>query len=241
MKKNVAFQESFLYGWSTTFQRAGIFMFAASVLFSAIFVGGLLFFLLSRGEFALTPLIFMIFILLPFFLLVCSGFLKISLKQVDGYKILPEELFSQGRYVVQFFWVYLFLFIVFFAVFFLLFYIPQTHFPHSFIPVLLATGLFVFSARLFFAPLFVIDRKAGAFEALKGSAALTSGNTVKIGSFFALIIFLNVLGSLAFVVGLIFTIPTSFLATAFAYRGLIRQSEIASPVELLKIKKVNIL
>ncbi len=237
MKKNGAFQESFLYGWSTTFQRAGIFMFASSVLFSVIFIGSLLFFLLGNGEPALPSLFFLILVLLPFFLLVYSGFLKISLKQVDGYKILPEELFSQGRYVVQVFWSCLFLFMVFFALAFLLFYVSPAYFPHPSVPAFLALGLFLLSSRMFFAPLFVVDRKAGALEALKGSATLTSGNAFKIGAFFALIIFLNALGLLAFVVGLIFTIPTSFLATAFVYRGLIRQSEMTSPVELLKIRK----
>lgn len=237
MKKNVAFQESFLYGWSTAFQRAGIFMFASSVLFFVVFVSVLLFFILSHGEFAFFPLVLLFFILLPFFLLVCSGFMKISLKQVDGYKILPEELFSQGRHVVQFFWVCLILFVVFFAAFSLPFYIPSTYFPHSFVPVLLAISLFVFSARLFFAPLFVVDRNDAAVEAFKASVTLTSGKAFKTGGFFALIVFINILGLLAFVVGLIFTIPTSFLATAFVYRDLIRQSEMTSSVELLKIKK----
>lgn len=72
-----------------------------------------------------------------------------------------------------------------------------------------------------FAPYLVIDRGKGPIEALKGSWHLTTGNKWQLFLFGLALLGLNLLGLLALVVGLLVTVPVTWLAVTHAYRTLI--------------------
>jgi hypothetical protein len=74
---------------------------------------------------------------------------------------------------------------------------------------------------------FIVDRNMGPTASLKASRALTKGVRWQLACFGALILLLNIGGLLCFVVGLLFTIPTSYIAAAYVYDQLLKQDEIA--------------
>ncbi len=74
---------------------------------------------------------------------------------------------------------------------------------------------------LSFAAYLVIDRDMGPVEAMKESLNITNGHRWNLLIFGLLIFFVNILGALAFGVGLLVTIPVSGLATVHVYRWLL--------------------
>lgn len=112
----------------------------------------------------------------------------------------------------QFFVNYLCMSILFFiaaAVGFVLFIIPG----------------FVVIVMYYFACYFVVDRSLGPVVAMKESARITKGHRSQILGLLALIVLLNLLGLLALVIGLLVTVPVTFLAVAHAYRTLSAQAK----------------
>ena len=71
-----------------------------------------------------------------------------------------------------------------------------------------------------FATIIVIDRERGPIEAMKESMRVTRGYKWYLLGFALVLTLLNVLGLLAFVVGLLVSIPVSLLAFMHAYRTL---------------------
>lgn len=76
---------------------------------------------------------------------------------------------------------------------------------------------------LFLIPYIVIDKGLGPVEAIKDSWRLTKGHKWNIFWFIILLILLNLVGALAFGVGLLATLPVSFVATVYVYRWLDKQ------------------
>lgn len=73
---------------------------------------------------------------------------------------------------------------------------------------------------LFFVPYIVIDKKLGPVEAMKESWRLTKGHKWNLLWFGSILIIMNMLGMMAFGIGLLVTLPISFLATVYAYKWL---------------------
>ena len=71
-----------------------------------------------------------------------------------------------------------------------------------------------------FSPYLVIDRAKGPIEALKESWRITKGHKWQLFLLGLVIIGINILGLLALVVGLLVSIPVSWLAITHAYRTL---------------------
>lgn len=95
--------------------------------------------------------------------------------------------------------------------------------------IIIAVGLFLFvvpgviaALGLSFATYLVIDRAKGPIEALKESWHITYGHKWQLFLLALVIIGINVLGLLALVVGLLVSIPVSWLAVTHAYRTLQR-------------------
>jgi uncharacterized membrane protein len=86
--------------------------------------------------------------------------------------------------------------------------------------VLLIIPGVIAAVRLQFAPYLVIDRGLGPIEALKESTRITKGHSWQLLALMGLILLINLLGVLALLVGLLVTIPLSYLAIAHAYRTL---------------------
>jgi uncharacterized membrane protein len=71
-----------------------------------------------------------------------------------------------------------------------------------------------------FSPYLVVDRAKGPIEALKESWRITKGHKWQLFLLGLVIIGINILGLLALVVGLLVSIPVSWLAVTHAYRTL---------------------
>lgn len=85
--------------------------------------------------------------------------------------------------------------------------------------LLIVPGI-IFALMFMFATIIVIDRERGPIEAMKESMRVTRGYKWYLLGFALVLTLLNVLGLLAFVVGLLVSIPVSLLAFMHAYRTL---------------------
>lgn len=94
--------------------------------------------------------------------------------------------------------------------------------------LLIIPGIIVALAYQFWSYI-VIDRNLGPIEALKESARITRGHRWELLGFFVLILLLNLVGTLALLVGLLVTIPVTSLATVHAYRTLEHQASEVAP------------
>ena len=94
-------------------------------------------------------------------------------------------------------------------------------------------GLFIFIGAIFliipgiivwlmilFAPYLVISRSLGVFESFKESARITKGHRWELFIMMILLLLINILGFICLFVGLLVTIPVTYLAVVHAYRTL---------------------
>ena len=85
--------------------------------------------------------------------------------------------------------------------------------------LLIVPGI-IFTLMFLFTTFIVIDREFGPIEAMKESHRITRGHKLPLLGFLLLLMLINLGGLLAFVVGLLVTIPVSSLAVTHAYRVL---------------------
>ena len=78
----------------------------------------------------------------------------------------------------------------------------------------------ILSLALCFTSLLVIDKDMDALEAMKESVRITKGNRLKLLGLFLFFLVLNVIGVLMLFVGLLVTLPVSYMAFVHAYRVL---------------------
>ena len=141
------------------------------------------------------------------------GLAKIALMFVDGQKPRFDEMFAHANL----FWRYLgaqILSNLIIGLGFLLLIIP---------------GI-IWSLKYSFVGYFVVDKGMGPIEALRHSARVTQGVKWQLLLFWLVMGFVNLAGVLVFGLGLLATIPTTMLATAFVYRKLAASLEPAVPV-----------
>jgi uncharacterized membrane protein len=91
--------------------------------------------------------------------------------------------------------------------------------------LLLVVPGIIAAVGLGFAPYLVIDRAKGPIEALKESWRITQGHKWQLFLFGLALIGLNILGLLALVVGLLVSVPVTWLAVTHAYRTLQSQTQ----------------
>ncbi len=89
------------------------------------------------------------------------------------------------------------------------------------IVLLIVPGL-IWAYKYLFTEFLIVDKGLRPVEALRQSAAMTQGVKMDLGGFSLLLIGINVLGALALLVGLFWTLPASMVATAYVYRQLQR-------------------
>ena len=85
--------------------------------------------------------------------------------------------------------------------------------------LLVIPGIYL-ALRLQFYSYYIIDKDAGAIDSLKMSWKVTEGNMINIFLFMLLLVALNILGAIVLLVGLLVTIPVSFVAVTLLYRKL---------------------
>lgn len=132
------------------------------------------------------------------------GLIKIVLKLVDGQKAEITELWAYPQYLLRMVGASIVYGLIVVAGFILL-VIP---------------GIYL-ALRLQFYSYYIIDKNAGAMDSLKMSWKATTGNMINIFLFMLLLVALNILGAIALLVGLLITIPVSFVAITLLYRKLV--------------------
>lgn len=136
------------------------------------------------------------------------GLIKICLKFYDQEKPKFSDLFSQYP---------LFFKMLFGTIFYILIII--------FGLILLIIPGYIFAIKFFLFEYFIVDKGLGPIEALKKSWRITKGSGWNLFLFILLVSAINLLGALAFVVGLLLTLPTTALAFVFVYRKLLIQTQ----------------
>lgn len=131
------------------------------------------------------------------------GFIKIILKIVDGHKAQIQELWAYPQYLLRMIGATIIYGLIVLAGFILL----------------IIPGIYL-ALRLQFYSYYIVDKNTGAIDSLKMSWKATEGNVINIFLFMLLLIALNILGAIAFLIGLLVTIPVSFIAITLLYRKL---------------------
>jgi len=86
--------------------------------------------------------------------------------------------------------------------------------------LLLVVPGFIFFLMLIFTTFIVIDRELGMFESMGESERITRGHKWSLLGLVLVLMLINVLGGIAFVVGLLVSMPVFYLAMTHAYRVL---------------------
>jgi len=94
--------------------------------------------------------------------------------------------------------------------------------------ILLIIPGIIWGLRYMFVPYIVMDKRLGVSAALSESARITSGHKWEL--FILLLIFLglNILGAICLIVGLLVSVPVTYLATVHAYRVLQQKADISA-------------
>lgn len=92
--------------------------------------------------------------------------------------------------------------------------------------VLLVVPGVIWAIELGFAGFVAVDKKLDPIDALKASRALTAGRKKQLFVFGLLLLAVNFAGALAFGIGLMVTVPATFLAAASVYRKLEAQAQV---------------
>ncbi len=91
----------------------------------------------------------------------------------------------------------------------------------------------ILSVKLQFFGYFLVDKNTGVIESLKKSYAMTKGVWGELFVFGLLLVLVNVAGFLCLLIGLLATIPTTYLAMAYVYRKLVAQESLTPAVAKL--------
>lgn len=137
-------------------------------------------------------------------MLVNIGSIKISLKLADHKQAEFSDLFNEYRLLLPF---------IVGSIIYALIVVVGLIF-------LIVPGIY-FGIRYHFYSYFIVDKKLSPLEALKESSRITSGVKWKLFLFSLVLGLVNVLGVLAFVVGLFVTVPVTMIAYAHVYRKLL--------------------
>lgn len=216
--KNFSKKEAFAFGWKKTKENLGFFIGVLAVFFLVAFVPD--FFAETFDD------VFITFIVSTLgwvvYLITTMGLVNIALKLHDGKETKIGDLFSSYPLFFKFLGgQLLYLLIVFAGLIF--FIIP---------------GI-IFAIKFWFFDYFIIDKKLGPIEALKRSSQMTDGIKGNLFILHLLMIGINVLGVLAFGVGVFVAVPVTLMAAVFVYRKLLKQIEIEKVVEGEVIEEVK--
>lgn len=87
--------------------------------------------------------------------------------------------------------------------------------------VLIAIPIIFLTIRLCFVVCFIVDQESGSSESISQSWTITKGHFWFVFRLFLFMLGLNILGAMAFLIGLLFTVPFSSLILIIAYRHLV--------------------
>ena len=87
--------------------------------------------------------------------------------------------------------------------------------------ILIAIPIIFFTIRLCFVVCFIVDQESGSSESISQSWTITQGHFFFIFVLFLIMLGLNILGAMAFLLGLLFTVPFSSIILIIAYRHIV--------------------
>jgi uncharacterized membrane protein len=86
----------------------------------------------------------------------------------------------------------------------------------------------IWAIQVYFYDYLIVEHGVGPFAAIRRSAEITKGAMPRLFAFFGVVLGVNLLGAAALLIGLLVTIPMSFIATAFVFRRLDAAAAVAS-------------
>lgn len=212
--------EALGFGWKTTKANFWFFAGVAVIMVAVSFVSNLLVKGLHLEKTLGETIVNILFWVVMAFLQM--GIIRVAIKLVDGQSVSYNDIFSYNNI-----------------------------FPQFLISVLLSglltcLGLVVFvvpgviiALGLRFSQYFVVDKNLAGIEALKASWNMTKGQLWQLLGLAFVAMLINIIGVIAFFVGLLFTAPTTLVAYAYVYRKL--SGTLLEPAEDLPVVATPIL
>lgn len=202
MRRNFSIGEAISYGWKKTkeqfkFLALTLIIFVALTSLPGIFAD----FFRNNGS----PFLAFIASLAGWVLqlTVSLGIVFVMLKIVEGKKAFYKDLFAKVNLFLPFLFGSILSSIIIVVGFFLLI-IPGIYLALKF-------QYFTYA---------MVDKNMGPIDALKESSRITKKVKLKLLLFNILLMLINILGALALGVGLLLTVPTTMIATAYVYKKL---------------------
>jgi uncharacterized membrane protein len=199
--------EAILFGWNTLKKNFGFFLGMLAIVVAVNVLGGLV--MSSFSEEAPKALVIALSVISWILdLLIGIGVIKIALKFCDQEQATYRDLFSAYRLLLNYL-VGSIVYGIMVAIGFVFLIVP---------------GIYLAVKYQFYAYL-IIDKGMGPIDAIKRSGVLTEGVKRNLVLFWLALVGINILGMIALGVGLIATIPVSWLANAYVYRRLQLQAD----------------
>jgi uncharacterized membrane protein len=189
--------EAIRFGWNTVRANLGLFLGLAAILFVVTGGAGSILHLVPGVGGVVSWLLSLILMM---------GLIRIVLKFVDGGAGSFNDLFANFDMLLDY---------VGASILYALIVIGG-------LCLLIFPGV-IWAIKFGFYGYFIIDRKAGAIDALKMSSAATQGSKGELFLFGLVVFALNLLGLLCLGIGILVTQPLSLLAQGFVYRKLQQQ------------------
>ena len=199
--------EAILFGWNTLKKNFRFFLGMLAIVVVVNVLVGLV--ISSFSEEAPKVLVMVVSVISWVLdLLISMGVIKITLKFCDQEQATYRDLFSAYRLLLNYI-VGSIVYGIIVAIGFVFLIIP---------------GIYL-AVKYQFYDYLIIDKGMGPIEAIKRSGVLTEGVKRNLVLFWLTLVGINILGIIALGVGLIATVPVSWLAHAYVYRRLELQAE----------------
>ncbi|VVB64462.1 Uncharacterised protein [uncultured archaeon] len=206
--------EAVLFGWNTLKKNFGFFLGMLAIVVAINLLVGLV--MSSFSEEAPKVLVIGVSAISWMLdLLISMGVIKITLKFCDQERTTYRDLFSAYRLLLNYL-VGSIVYGIMVAIGFVFLIVP---------------GVYL-AVKYQFYDYLIVDKGMGPIEAIKRSGVLTEGVKWNLVLFWLALVGINILGMLALGVGLIATVPVSWLANAYVYRRLQLQAENNSAIPL---------
>lgn len=158
----------------------------------------------------ITSLLNIVFLCI-FYLGITKIFVKLSENEDIGFK----DLFSQWNQIGSIFVLYVFSIIVFYLLHrFFMFFAATTGLPDLFALVWLFCVIVIFILFFSFINFFMVKYQMGPINSLKYNFQVTKKDFFAVFIFYFLFLLINLIGLMVFYIGLIVTLPITFLAQA---------------------------
>ncbi|MGD0951457.1 MAG: hypothetical protein ABR985_03535 [Methanotrichaceae archaeon] len=206
--------EAVLFGWNTLKKNFGFFLGMLAIVVAINLLVGLV--MSSFSEEAPKVLVIAVSAISWILdLLISMGVIRITLKFCDQEQATYRDLFSAYRLLLNYL-VGSIVYGIMVAIGFVF---------------LIAPGIYL-AVKYQFYDYLIIDKGMGPIDAIKRSGVLTEGVKRNLVLFWLALVGINILGMIALGVGLIATVPVSWLANAYVYRRLQLQAENNSAIPL---------